>query len=49
MILSEKIVMLRKNMGGPRRSWQNAWTFPDSPYLNGRVEPQSRIWNALSV
>ena len=25
-------------MGGPRRNWQNAWTFPDSLYPNGRAE-----------
>ena len=25
-------------MGGPKRNWQNAWTFPDSLYPNGRVE-----------
>ena len=49
MILSEKIIMLRKKYGWSQENWQNAWTFPDSLYPNGRAEPQSRIWNVLSV
>ena len=49
MILSEKIIMLRKKYGWSQEELAERLTFPDSLYPNGRVEPQSRIWNALSV
>ena len=42
MILSEKIIMLRKKYGWSQEELAERLDI-------SRVEPQSRIWNALSV
>ena len=47
MILSEKIIMLRKKYGWSQE--ELAERMDISRQSNGRAEPQSRIWNALSV
>ena len=47
MILSEKIIMLRKKYGWSQE--ELAERLDISRQSVSRAEPQSRIWNALSV
>ena len=49
MILSEKIIMLRKKYGWSQEELAERLDISRQSVSNGRAEPQSRIWNVLSV